>query len=154
VKVSATVANSAGEHHVSLATDGASRSLAIPPKSSGSGSSASGGELLFLALATCYCNDIYREAAKRDIAVHRVEVEVEGEFGGPGDPASRVAYHAKVVASASDAEIEALMRHTDTVAEIQNTLRTPTPVTLERTESVPMPASGEGSGEITQGSDR
>jgi uncharacterized OsmC-like protein len=35
---------------------------------------------LFLALATCYCNDIYREAAKRNIKVDSVEVEVEGTF--------------------------------------------------------------------------
>jgi uncharacterized OsmC-like protein len=35
---------------------------------------------LFLALASCYCNDIYREAAKRNIKVERVEVNC----GAPG----------------------------------------------------------------------
>ncbi len=49
-------------------------------KENGYGSSASGGELLFLALATCYCNDIYREAAKKNIKVESVEVDVEGDF--------------------------------------------------------------------------
>ena len=33
------------------------------------------GELLFLALATCYCNDLYREAEKLGIDVREVNVE-------------------------------------------------------------------------------
>jgi uncharacterized OsmC-like protein len=100
------------------------------------GSLANGGELLFLALATCYCNDVYREAAKRGIAVERVEVEVEGEFGGVGEPARNVTYHARVTARASEANIQELMAHTDRVAEIQNTLRVETPVRLGRVVAV------------------
>jgi uncharacterized OsmC-like protein len=95
-----------------------------------------GGELLFLALATCYCNDIYREAAKRGLIVEQVEVEVEGDFGAEGDPAQNVTYRAKVTAQASEAEIRELMSHTDRVAEIQNTLRVETPVTLRGIEVV------------------
>jgi uncharacterized OsmC-like protein len=91
--------------------------------------------LLFLALATCYCNDIYREAGKRGIAVEQVEVNVEGEFGAEGEPARNVTYRAKVVAQASESEIRDLIRHTDTVAEIQNTLRVLTPVTLADSEA-------------------
>ena len=136
MKISARVHNSDGEHEVTLTTDGNSRPIVIPPKASGFGSSANGGELLFLALATCYCNDIYREAAKRGIRVERVEVDVEGHFGAEGEPATRVTYHTMVVAHADEAEIRELMRHTDTVAEIQNTLRVPTPVALDHIEAV------------------
>ena len=98
-----------------------------------------GGELLFLALATCYCNDIYREAARRGIEVDHVEVEVDGEFGSAGEPARDVTYRARVVANATEDEIRDLMRHTDIVAEIQNTLRAPTPVILTDVEAVPRP---------------
>jgi organic hydroperoxide reductase OsmC/OhrA len=136
VKISARVESRSGEHHVVLSTNGAAHGIDIPPKASGPGSSANGGELLFLALATCYCNDIYREAAKREIVVHEVEVSVDGQFGGPGEPARELTYRAKVVADASEDEIRELMRHTDTVAEIQNTLRTATPVTLGEIEAV------------------
>jgi organic hydroperoxide reductase OsmC/OhrA len=131
MKISARVENSQGQHQVTLTTNESSHSITIPSKSSGFGSSANGGELLFLALATCYCNDIYREAAKRDIQVERVEVEVSGDFGAEGEPAKNVTYRAEVHAHGTEAKIRALMEHTDTVAEIQNTLRVETPVRLE-----------------------
>lgn len=78
MNISARVTNRRGEHTVSLRTGAREHSLTIPPKQEGAGSNVNGGELLFLALATCYCNDIYREAAKRKIEVQRVEVEVTG----------------------------------------------------------------------------
>jgi organic hydroperoxide reductase OsmC/OhrA len=67
--ISAAVESRPRQHRVMLTTAGKSHSLEIAPRSSGFGSSASGGELLCLALATCYCNDLYREAAKRSIEV-------------------------------------------------------------------------------------
>ncbi len=136
VKIRARVQNRYGEHHATVTTDGTTQTIVIPPKASGFGSSANGGELLFLALATCYCNDLYREATRRGITVEQVEVEVEGQFGAAGESARGVTYRAKVAAHASDAEIRDLMRQTDTLAEIQNTLRVATPVTLEAIEAV------------------
>lgn len=136
MKILARVNNSEGQHQVTLTTDSNTHSIVIPPKSSGFGSSANGGELLFLALATCYCNDIYREAAKRNIQVEHVEVEVDGDFGAAGEPAKNVTYKAKVHAKATEEEIRALMEHTDTVAEIQNTLRVETPVKLSEVKVV------------------
>lgn len=136
MKISARVDNSHNTHHVTLQTNNAKHTITIPPKAGGFGSSANGGELLFLALATCYCNDIYREAAKCGIVVDSVAVEVDGNFGGVGDPATNVTYQATVEAQATEEEIQALMTHTDTVAEIQNTLRMATQVTLKTIKAV------------------
>ena len=136
MKISAHVRNSQGAHTVTLATDEKIHTIPIPPRESGFGSSANGGELLFLALATCYCNDIYREAAKRGIEVQRVEVDVEGEFGAEGEPAKNVTYRARVKARAGEAEVRELMQQTDRVAEIQNTLRVGTPVLLAEVEVI------------------
>lgn len=136
MKISARVQNSYGQHQATLTTNQNTQAIAIPPKASGFGSSANGGELLFLALATCYCNDLYREAAKRGITVEQVEVEVAGEFGAEGEPAQQVTYRAKVTARATEAEISDLMQQTDALSEIQNTLRVPTPVTLAEIEAV------------------
>ncbi|HEY9526197.1 MAG TPA: OsmC family protein [Anaerolineales bacterium] len=136
MKITAKVENSKDNHQVTLQTNDNVHSIVIPPKPAGYGSTANGGELLFLALATCYCNDIYREAAKRNIKVERVEVNVEGEFGAEGEPTKRVLYQARVFAHASDDEIREMMKFTDTVAEIQNTLRMRTPVVLTEMETV------------------
>ena len=137
MKITAHVQNSHNHHHITLSTNDTAHTIPIPPKSSGYGSSANGGELLFLALATCYCNDIYREAAKQGITVHSVQVEVSGEFDpAPGSVATNVIYNATVEADASEAAILALMRQTDTVAEIQNTLRRGIPVVLGQTNAV------------------
>ena len=136
MKISARLENSKDNHQVTLQTNDNVHSIVIPPRSTGYGSSANGGELLFLALATCYCNDIYREAAKRSIQVNRVEVEVDGDFGAEGEPAKNVTYRARVSAHASEQEIQDMLRFVDTVAEIQNTLRVVTPVTLSQVEVV------------------
>ena len=136
--ISAAVESGFNQHRVTLTTGGNSQSLEVTPRSSGFGSSANGGELLCLALATCYCNDLYREAAKRSIEVINVEVQASAEFGAEGHPASRLSYRVSVRAKAVENAIRDLITHTDRVAEVQNTLRLGVPVVLEsiRTESV------------------
>ena len=136
MKISARVENSKGRHEATVATDGRDQQIAIQPKPSGFGSAANGAELLCLALATCYCNDIYREAAQRGITVKRVEVEVTGDFDAPGESGKNIYYEARVIADARNEDIEELMSNTDKVAEIHNTLRVLTPVTLTRIEAI------------------
>lgn len=130
MKYSAHIQNNPGDHQITLKIGEKEQSIPIAPRPTG-GSSVSGGELLFLALATCYCNDLYREAGKWGIKVESVEVEVEGDFEAEGKPASNIVYHAKLDADASPEKIRELMLHTDTVVEIQNTMRVGTPVKFE-----------------------
>jgi organic hydroperoxide reductase OsmC/OhrA len=108
------------------------QSIAIAPKTAGRGSSVNGGELLFAAPATCFCNDLYREAAKRGIEVKDVNVEVTGTFGNPGEPARNINYRVRVDADVPQGTIDDLIRTTDTVTEIQNTLRAGCAVRLEQ----------------------
>ena len=131
MQITARVSNTASGHGVEVETEGRKQSIAVAPKSAGRGSSVNGGELLFAALATCFCNDLYREAAKRGIAVQGVRVEVTGTFGSPGEPAREIRYRAQVEADAPKAAIDDLIRTTDSVAEIHNTLRAGCQVTLE-----------------------
>lgn len=130
MKFSARLQDDAGQHRVILRVGEKEQSLPIAPKPSG-GSSITGGELLFVALATCFCNDTYREAAKWNMKVKSVEVEVDGDFEAEGKPASNIVYRAKISADASKEEIHELMLHVDSIAEIQNTLWSGTPVKLE-----------------------
>lgn len=130
MKISARVDSNRKNHNVILKTNDYSHSLTIPPKSNGQGSGVNGGELLFLALATCYCNDIYREAKKRNIIIDSVEVEVEGEFDTEGKPAKNVFYRTKVTTKEPEQDVRLLLKHTDQVSEIQNSLRNEIPIAL------------------------
>jgi uncharacterized OsmC-like protein len=136
IRIIAQVQNSRDQHHTQVSTNGKVQSLVIPSKEIGFGSSLNGGELLFLALATCYCNDIYREAAALGIQVEGVEVEVAGDFGAEGEPARNLAYRAQVTAHASQEQIQELMQVTDRKAEIQNTLRAANTISLQEVRAV------------------
>ena len=135
MKISAQVVNQRGKHTATVQTNDRHQAVAIAAKADGYGSSVNGGELLFLALATCYCNDLYREGRKQGMEIAKVEVEVTGEFGTEGEGAQNILYRASVDAKAPREAILELMRHTDTVAEIQNTLRASSPVFLGACEA-------------------
>ena len=132
MKISATVRNASSRHEVVVSTGSSQQALAVPPKASGHGSNVNGGEFLMLALATCYCNDLYREAAGLGIPIDSVEVEVSAEFPSIGLAATNIVYRAKVSSPASPAKIAELLRGTDAVAEVHNTVRAGVPVTLQQ----------------------
>ena len=124
MKISARIENHFNHHEVTVSTENNVKTIAIASRADGYGSSVNGGELLFLAMATCFCNDIYREAAKRKMQIDSVEVWVDGEFGSEGEPAKKVEYRTRVVAPAhTREEIESLIQYVDNIAEIHNTLR-------------------------------
>src|SRR5215471_8927917 len=88
----------------------------------GEGLGFNGGDLLLLAIGGCYSNDVFREASDRGMTVHAVEVRVTADWGGEPVRAQNVAFSVKVEADASAADILDLIRHTDCVAEIPNSL--------------------------------
>jgi organic hydroperoxide reductase OsmC/OhrA len=130
MEISAIVTNAHAHHEVTVRTETTSQSLAIPAKPTGKGSAVNGGELLMLALATCYCNDLYREAARLNIPIDGVEVEASAEFPGVGLAATNISYRARVSSSADASTIADLLRQTDAVAEVHNTIRTGAAVVL------------------------
>lgn len=134
--IKAKVTNDKNNNEIFLQTNDNTHSIIIPPKTNGFGSSVNGGELLFLSLATCYSNDIYREASKMGIKVESVEVEVSGNFGLEGEPAKNIRYDVKVIANTSVEMINELIYLTDKKAEIQNTLRIVNNVTLNHAEAI------------------
>jgi organic hydroperoxide reductase OsmC/OhrA len=123
MEISAKITNSKGRHVVTVSTAGREQTLAVAPKAAGGGSAVNGGEFLLLALATCYCNDLYREAERLGIAIDGVEVEASATFPGVGLAATDIRYGARVSSTASAKEIERLLAETDAVAEVHNTIR-------------------------------
>ena len=130
MQIAAVVTNSAAGHAVVVRTGTSAQSIQVPPKSSGKGSAVNGGEFLMLALATCYCNDLYREAERLGVPIESVEVEASAEFPGIGLAATNIEYRATVSSSASSSAVAQLLRETDAVAEIHNTVRAGVPVEL------------------------
>jgi len=131
VKITATVRSSTDAHETIVATNGVAQALSVAVKSSGRGSAINGGEFLMLALATCYCNDVYREAERLNIPVDAVFVEASADFTGAGLAATNIRYKARVTSSAPEDVIADLLRQTDAVAEVHNTIRSGASVKLE-----------------------
>ena len=128
--ICATVTNSPSLHKVEVRTGDSAQSLPVPSKASGRGSSINGGEFLMLALATCYCNDLFREATRLGIPIDAAAVEASGEFPDIGLAATNIRYRATIESSASPVEVARVLRETDAVAEVHNTVRAGVPVEL------------------------
>ena len=129
---SCTVSNAFNQHTVTLSTDMHTKELIIAPKPDGYGSSVNGAEFLLLAIATCFCNDIYREAKKRNISVDGVKVTATCLFGAAGEPGSSFEYKAEVISTASATGVQELIEYVNEIAEIHSTLRKGTEVKLVR----------------------
>ena len=131
--VSATIKNSFKKHEVFVHTNDTIQHIKINHKSLGLGSAVNGGELLMLAIATCFCNDIYREAAKRKLDIKSVHVVVSASFENESEPASNIQYQVKVDSDNTETEISKLIKYVDSIAEIHNTIRKGIPVKLKAT---------------------
>ena len=101
-----------------------------PQAAGGGGLGFSGGQLLYLAIAACISNDLYREAASRDISLASVEVTVDGDFPARGAPSTPIEIRLSVTGDASNDDLEALVDEVDRIAEIPNSIRGTTPVTI------------------------
>lgn len=123
MEISATIKNGFNSNEIVVATSNQSKTISIPSKQSGFGSSVNGGELLMLALAVCYCNDVYREASKRNIKISDIEVVVTGDFGGEGEPGTNFRYKPTIKSDLPQDELQALIKYVDSIAEIHKTLR-------------------------------
>jgi organic hydroperoxide reductase OsmC/OhrA len=136
MRFAARIHNAKGEHRVEVSAGKELASISIAPKPSGLGSSVSGGEMLMLALATCYCNDTYREASKMKLEVTAVDVECTADFNAEGAAATNITYAVRISARASEDQIRELAARVDSMAEIQNTVRAAIPVTLTQVEAI------------------
>jgi putative redox protein len=116
------------------------RSLVIDrsPDDGGQGLGFNGGQLLLLAVGACYANDVFREAAKREIEIVGVRVVVECDWGEDPVRAQNVQISTRVEAAAGEDEIMDLIQHVDEIAEVHNTLRGGVAVELVEAEAVAM----------------
>jgi len=101
-----------------------------PGDGGGRGVGFNGGELLYLAIAGCVSNDLFREARSLGIRIDRVRVVVRGDFTGDPAISGDVAYDVELEGDATREELQALVERVDEIAEIPNSLRRGTLVRL------------------------
>ena len=108
-----------------------------PAGAGGGGLGFNGAELLYLAVAGCISNDLFREAQAAGITLRRVRVRARGDF--PGNPAvsTEITYEVDVEGDAPAERLRAFIEDVDRIAEIPNSLRGGTPVRLAAANAVP-----------------
>ena len=104
-----------------------------PAEGGGRGIGFNGGQLLYLAVAGCVSNDLFREAAIDGIDLQRVRVSVSGDFSGDPPVSTDIGSDVELSGNASEQELRDLAGKVDRIAEIPNSLRNGTPVRLLRT---------------------
>jgi len=107
-----------------------------PTSAGGRGLGFNGGQLLYAAIAGCYSNDLYREAATIGISLSRVAITVDGDFPKRGEPSTPISVNIEVEGDAPEARLRELVQLVDTIAEIPNSIRGATPVELRNVQVV------------------
>jgi putative redox protein len=101
-----------------------------PADGGGRGVGFNGGQLLYLAIAGCVSNDLFREARAEGIELERVRVTVRGDFSGDPPVSTDVVYDLELTGEAPRERLEELVSRVDDIAEIPNSLRQGTSVRL------------------------
>jgi uncharacterized OsmC-like protein len=106
-----------------------------PVEGGGGGLGFNGGQLLYLAVAGCVSNDLFREARADGIELTSVRVRVRGDFSGDPPVSEAIEYQVELEGDAPRARLDELVERVDRIAEIPNSLRTGTEVNLRRGRS-------------------
>jgi uncharacterized OsmC-like protein len=99
-----------------------------PSAAGGGGLGFNGAQLLYLSIAACWSNDLYREAATMGIELDGVEITVDGDFPARGSASTPITVDLVVRSSAPEARIRELIAEVERVAEIPRTIRDSTPI--------------------------
>ena len=101
-----------------------------PTEGGGGGLGFNGGQLLYLAVAGCISNDLFREARVDSIELSSVRIKVGGDFVGEPAVSEEILYEVEVEGDAPEERLRVLVEKVDEIAEIPNSLRQGTQVRL------------------------
>ena len=109
-----------------------------PAAAGGGGLGFSGGQLLYMAIAACWSNDLYREAATMGVGLDGVEITVDGDFPARGDGSTPITVELVVRSSAPEERVRELIAEVERIAEIPRAIRDATPIEVKA--SIEQPA--------------
>jgi putative redox protein len=101
-----------------------------PVEAGGGGKGFNGGQLLYLAVAGCISNDLFREAPALGVKLESVRISVDGDFAGDPAVSGPIRYHVDVTSGSDPDRVRELVELVDRIAEIPNSLRQGTQVAL------------------------
>jgi uncharacterized OsmC-like protein len=99
-----------------------------PAHAGGGGLGFNGGQLLYLAIAACISNDLYREAAGFGVIVNHVAVDVDGDFPAPGDPSTPITVEVDLDGEGPEDALRSLLATVIEMAEIPRSIASTTPI--------------------------
>ena len=99
-----------------------------PVGAGGGGLGFNGGQLLYLSIAACWSNDLYREAATMGIELEGVEITVDGDFPSRGAGSTPITVDVVVRSKASEERVRELIAEVERVAEIPRSIREAAPI--------------------------
>jgi putative redox protein len=108
-----------------------------PAAVGGGGLGFNGGQLLYLSIAACWSNDLYREAATMGIELDAVEIMVDGDFPARGSGSTPIGVDVVVHSAAPEEQVRELLAEVERVAEIPRAIRDATPIEVRSTVSRP-----------------
>jgi putative redox protein len=127
-----------GEGPTALGQGGPSTLVVDRPAAAGGGGLGfSGGQLLYLSIAACWSNDLYREAATMGIELHGVEITVDGDFPARGAGSTPITVDVVVRSSALEERVRALIAEVERVAEIPRAIREGPEITVRAEVTAP-----------------
>jgi putative redox protein len=101
-----------------------------PVAAGGGGLGFNGGQLLYLSIAACLSNDLYREAATMGIELDGVEVTVDGDFPARGEGSTPITVDVTVRSGAPEPAVRELLAEVERVAEIPRAIRESPPIEI------------------------
>jgi putative redox protein len=101
-----------------------------PVEAGGGGKGFNGGQLLYLAVAGCISNDLFREAPALGVELESVRISVDGDFAGDPPVSGPIVYSVELTSGSDPDRVRELVNLVDRIAEIPNSLRQGTPVAL------------------------
>jgi putative redox protein len=104
-----------------------------PAAAGGGGLGFNGGQLLYMSIAACWSNDLYREAATMGVDLDGVEITVDGDFPSRGSGSTPITVDVIVRSEAPEAKVRKLIAEVERVAEIPRAIREGPPIEVRAT---------------------
>ena len=106
----------------------------------GDGIGYSGGQVLVLAVGTCFYNNLFYAADQRNIKIRNVELEVVSRWTEEPMVSSGIQINAKVEAEANSDEIQELILYASQASTVSNSVREGITVSMGDIQPVPVAA--------------